>query len=97
MGNVGAVELVDQIKAYATQELVDPLRKVPRWLGYGIAGSLLLMLGSVSLSLAVLRALQTETGSWTHGNLSWLPYAITLVVLLIAMVALALRINRKTL
>jgi len=91
------VDIVDLIKDYARQELLDPLRKVPRWLAYGTAGSVLIMIGSVSLVLAVLRALQTETGTWVQGNLSWLPYAVTFAVVLVAILLLALRINKRTL
>lgn len=97
LGSVAAVDLIDQIKQYARQELLDPLRKAPRWLAYGIAGSGLMMIGSVSLVLAVLRGLQTETGSWTQGNLSWLPYAISLVLVLAAIGLLAMRIGKRTL
>lgn len=91
------MDIVDLIKDYARQELLDPLRKVPRWLAYGTAGSVLIMIGSVSLVLAVLRALQTETGTWVQGNLSWLPYAVTFAVVLVAILLLALRINKRTL
>ena len=44
-----------------------------------MAGSVLMMLGLLLLSLSMLRALEEETGSAFTGNLSWLPHAITLV------------------
>lgn len=65
--------------AYAKQETVDPLRGLQRWIGYGAGGSLLIATGLSLLLLALLRALQTETGSTFTGSLSWIPYLITLV------------------
>ncbi|MEM9465324.1 MAG: phage holin family protein [Actinomycetota bacterium] len=93
----GVGDLVDLIKAYARQETVDPLKGAGRWVGLGLAGSILLMVGGIALTLALLRFLQEEGGSWTTGNLSWLPYLITFVALVVTIGALALRINKKTL
>ncbi|MFQ5557963.1 MAG: hypothetical protein ACE5GB_10720, partial [Acidimicrobiales bacterium] len=75
----GVGELFDFVKAYARQETLDPLKGAGRWLALGVAGSLLLMIGTLELTLALLRALQTETDTKLTGNLSWLPYVITLV------------------
>ena len=93
----GIGDLIDLVKAYAKQELVEPIRPLPRWLAFGIAGSLLLMIGGVSLTLALLRALQTETGTSFTGNLSWMPYLLTLLALIVTMVALGLRIKKRSL
>ena len=93
----GIGDVVDLIKAYARQETVDPLKGAGRWVGLGVAGSLLLMIGGIAMTLALLRFLQEEGGSWTTGNLSWLPYIITFVVLIVVIAVLALRINKKTL
>ena len=93
----GIGDVVDLIKAYARQETVDPLKGAGRWVGLGLAGSILLMIGGVALTLALLRFLQEEGGSWTTGNLSWLPYLITFGALTVTIVLLALRINKKTL
>ena len=71
-----ASELWELSTAYAKQETIDPLRGLGRFLGYGVAGAVLLGLGSVLLLLAALRALQTQTDSAFTGNLSWAPYAI---------------------
>lgn len=88
-------ELVDLTKAYAKQETVDPLKGLGRYLGYGLAGSLLLSIGVILLALAGLRALQTETGTTFTGNWSWVPYVIVLVFA-VAVIGLALtRINKK--
>ena len=66
-------------------------------LGLGLAGSVLLILGSLELILALLRALQTESGSSFTGNLSWLPYLITVVVTTVVAGILAMQINKRSL
>ncbi|MGZ0219559.1 MAG: hypothetical protein ACKVIY_11160 [Acidimicrobiales bacterium] len=93
----GIGDLIDLVKAYGKQELVEPIRPLPRWLAFGIAGSLLLMIGGISLTLAMLRALQTETGTAFTGNLSWTPYLITLVALIATIVLLGMRIKKRSL
>ena len=65
--------------AYIRQETVEPVRGLGRFMVFGIAGSLAIALGSVFLLVAVLRLLQTETGAF-HGNLSWIPYLIVIVL-----------------
>ena len=86
----GVAEVFDLVKAYARQELLHPLKGSPRWLGVGLAGSLLVAVGTVLLTLALLRALQTETGAVFAGSLSWIPYLIVAAAL-VAVVALLLR------
>jgi len=93
----GLGDLVDLIKDYARQETVDPLKGAGRWVGFGLLGSVLVMIGGIALTLALLRALQEETGSALTGNLSWAPYALTLLALSVVIGLLALRINKKTL
>lgn len=75
-------DIVELLKAYAKQETVDPLKRLGRYLGFGIAGSVLITTGLVFLMLTLLRVLQTETGSTFTGSWSWAPYAITMVVAL---------------
>lgn len=75
-------EFVDLVIAYAKQETLGPLGGLGRFMAAGIIGSIALALGLPLLLLALLRALQTETGSTFEGNLSWLPYLITSVVAL---------------
>ena len=88
----GARRPRELLVTYAKQEIVEPLKSLGRFLGFGVAGSVLLGLGAVLLTLAVLRALQTETGTTFTGNWSWAPYLIVLVADLVAAVLLALRI-----
>ncbi len=83
-----AVELKDLVIAYIRQETVVPLKSLGRFVAFGVAGSVLLSMGLVLLVLAVLRALQTETGEVFDGNWSVAPYVITLLVC-VAVAALA--------
>ena len=75
-----ARELWELVVAYAKQETVDPVRNLGRFVAFGVAGSLVLGIGLVVLVIAVLRVLQTETGSHLQQHLSWIPYAIMVVV-----------------
>ena len=92
-----ASELWQLIVAYFKQEAIEPLKQLGRFLAIGFAGALLLSLGLVMLTLAGLRALQTETGSTFTGNWSWAPYPITLVGCALAAVlaARAITANRR--
>lgn len=93
----GVGDLFDLIKNYAKQETTEPLKGAGRWIGFGVAGSVLLMLGGIFMTVATLRLIQEEGPSWTTGNLSWLPYILTLVVVILTIIVLALRIRKKTL
>ena len=73
---------------YAKQETVDPLKVLGRFVGYGVAGSLLLSLGILFGTVAVLRILQNETGSALTGSLDVIPYLAAFAFAAIA-VALA--------
>ena len=93
----GAAEVLEVVKSYARQELLDPLRGVPRWLALGLLGSIGVIIGVVLLVLALLRGLQTETGAAFEGNLSWVPYAIALVAMLLLATAMGMLVNRRSL
>lgn len=75
-----ASELWDLVRAYAKQETIEPIKGLGRFVALGLAGSLLLGIGTVLLVLALLRVLQSETGSVFDGNLSFAPYLLTLVL-----------------
>lgn len=67
-------DLWDLLVAYAKQETIDPLRNLGRYLGFGLAGVLLLTLGTFLLGMALLRFVQTMTGDWVNDPWSWVPY-----------------------
>jgi hypothetical protein len=73
-------DLLATAKDYAIQETVDPLRGVLRFVAFGIGGALVGGIGAVLLTLAALRALQTETRGHLSGHLSWIPYLILAAV-----------------
>ena len=77
------LELRDMVVTYVKQETLVPLRQLGRYIGFGIAGSLLLGLGAVLIGVGGLRALQTETGETFAGDWSWAPYLIVFVALLL--------------
>jgi hypothetical protein len=87
-------EFVQLVVDYAKQETLGPLKDLGRFVTYGAAGSVALALGSVLLLLAVLRALQSETGSAFTGHLSWLPYLITGALAVAVMGLAAWRITK---
>jgi hypothetical protein len=90
-------ETVDLVKAYAMQETVGPIKGAGRWLGMGLAGAVTLGLGLSLVLLGLLRLLQTEWTRSATGSLSWVAYAIVLIVC-IGLIALAIsRINRDSL
>lgn len=68
-------ELTGMIIAYAKQETVEPLKNLGRFVAFGVAGALLLAIGGVTLTVAVVRVLQVETVPHLRGDLSWVPYA----------------------
>lgn len=87
-------DLWELVKAYAKQETVGPLKGIGRSIALGVGGSVVLSIGLILLSLAALRALQTETGSTFTGSWSWAPYLLTLIVLAVV-IGLALAATRK--
>jgi uncharacterized membrane protein YidH (DUF202 family) len=75
-------ELVDLVVDYAKQETVDPIKRLGKTVVFGVLGAVLIGVGVTFLALAGLRALQTETDAF-DGNLSWVPYLIVTVALLV--------------
>ncbi|MEM9203171.1 MAG: hypothetical protein AAGC53_16050 [Actinomycetota bacterium] len=94
----GVGDVFDMVKAYARQETLDPLKGAGQWIGFGLAGSVLMIIGGISLTLALLRFIQEEGPSWTTGQLTWLPYLMTLLAVTIFMIVpVVLRLRKKTL
>lgn len=69
-----AGELSGLVVTYAKQETIDPLKSLGRFVAFGIAGAILIAVGGVVLTLAVVRLLQSETGAHLRGDLTWVPY-----------------------
>lgn len=86
-------ELVQLIVDYAKQETVGPLKGLVRSVGFGVAGAVAVSVGATLLLIALLRLMQSETGSTFTGNLSWIPY---LIVSFAAVLVLALSAWRIT-
>jgi pilus assembly protein TadC len=68
--------------AYTKQETVEPLKGIGKRIGLGMLGALVAGIGVIELILALLRGLQ-GVESFT-GSLSWIPYVITFVVVVLA-------------
>lgn len=90
-------DLVQFVKTYAKQETVGPLRNIGRWMGWGIAGAVMLGFGLFMLVLGLLRLLQTEADGVFRGNWTWAPYAIAMVVCILAIGIAVWRMSKTTL
>lgn len=94
MAPVGASERGDQgmgeavtdiwelVRDYAKQETIDPLKSIGRFLGMGIAGSLLLAAGIFFGALALLRGLQTRNDTFLNGTWDFVPYLAAFLLLM---------------
>lgn len=83
-----ADETVRLIVAYIRQETLDPVKGLGRYVLFGVLGSVALSIGLAVLAVGLLRLLQGETGSTFTGNLSWIPYVLcAVVVVLVAALA----------
>ena len=87
-------ELKDLVISYAKQETIDPLKALGRFLIFGVVGAVLLSVGVVLLSLAIVRAIQTEVGVHLSGSLSWVPYSGGVLFGLLVAVMAASRIAK---
>ena len=67
------------IRDYAKQETIYPIKMLGSFLGWGLAGSIALCLGIGFGALAIIRALQTETGDHLTGSWNWVPYLVGLL------------------
>jgi hypothetical protein len=93
----GAQEIQQLLVDYAKQETITPLRSLGRYLGYGLAGSVLVFVGAFFAGLGILRLMQSlspfEGSSWA----SALPYVIAIAVLglLVILIATAMQRARR--
>ena len=79
---------------YVKQETLQPLKGLGRFLLFGIAGSIALCGGLAILLVALLRALQEETGTTFAGNWDWIPYLIVSFAALVLVGLAAWRITK---
>jgi hypothetical protein len=98
-GSKSTPELLSELRAlvvdYAKQETVDPLKSLGRYLGFGLAGSLLIAVGGLFVSVGLLRLLQTETGSVFDGGWSFVPYLLVLVAAIVVLILLGVAVARS--
>ena len=90
----GAQEIQQLLVSYAKQETVEPLKTLGRYCGFGLAGSLLIALGSFFVGLGVLRFAQTFGDLTGSSWASTLPYVITLAVLVLFLSLIFLALGR---
>ncbi len=74
-------ELQELVVAYAKQETIDPLKGMARYVGFGLAGAVLMGCGVSFLALGALRAMQSNRGWAVNGNWSWVPYLVVVLAL----------------
>jgi uncharacterized membrane protein YidH (DUF202 family) len=85
--------MVELVKTYAQQQTVDPIKGAGRWMGYAAGGAVVLAIGLGIVLLGLLRLLQFEWPRSASGSLSWVSYAVVLVVSVIIVVIAAQRIG----
>jgi hypothetical protein len=89
-------ELWALLKSYAMQELYEPLKGLPMYVGLGMAGAVTTVLGAGIFLLGILRFFQTEhLRSGARGGTSALPYLIVSVCSFVLAYWLVKRINRQ--
>ena len=76
-------ELQELVVAYAKQETVDPLKGMARYVGFGLAGAVLMGCGVSFLAIGALRAMQSHRGWAVNGNWSWVPYLAVVIALVL--------------
>lgn len=81
-----ATEVFGLVKDYAKQETLDPIKGLLTFAKWGLIGSLLVGIGVIELTVAVLRVTQVETDTWLDGRWSFVPYSTTLVLALVVLV-----------
>ncbi len=87
-------DLPEMLKRYVRQETLDPLRTLGRFVGFGLAGAVLLAAGCLLLAVGGLRLLQEWDG--LDGNWSWVPYLAAAALLAVVAALAATRIGRES-
>ena len=89
-----AGDVIEYVKTYAKQETVGPLKGAGQWVGMGAAGAIAMGIGLWLLMLGLLRLLQSESFGFEGARLTFLNYAIVLVVCLVLLALVLSRINK---
>jgi len=89
-----ARDVVQLVVDYAKQETLGPLKGLGRFVLFGVVGAIALSAGAILLLLALLRVLETETGTTFTGDWSWAPYLLTAIVAIAVLVLSILRISK---
>jgi hypothetical protein len=89
--------VITLVRDYAKQETLGPLKGAGKWIGYGIAGSVLLGTGLALVLLGLLRLIQTEWDRAASGALSWIAYLVVLIVCVLLIVVAVSRIKQPSL
>ena len=76
-------ELKTLVQDYAQQEVKEPLTRLGKWVAFGLAGAILVVIGVAYIGFALLRFLQSEVG-WLDDGMSFGAYGLAVVFLLIA-------------
>lgn len=90
----GAQEMQQLLTQYAKQETMEPLKQLGRYLGFGVAGALLMFLGVSFVGLATLRLLQTFDGFSGASWASLVPYLLSIAVLVVALALIFMSLSR---
>lgn len=97
-GEVSPQQTVNELKGmvsdYARQETVEPLKRLGKWVAWGVAGAVFIVLGVSLLTLGLLRVLQEEVDAFDGGK-SWIPYLIALGGLALALVPIVAGLKRS--
>jgi hypothetical protein len=89
--------VITLVRDYAKQETLGPLKGAGKWIGYGVAGSVLLGIGLFLVLLGLLRVIQAEWDRAASGALSWVAYLIVLIVCVLLIVVTVSRIKQPSL
>jgi cytochrome c biogenesis protein CcdA len=87
-------ELTGLVIAYFKQETLAPIRSLVRYVGYGVAGAILMAIGGVTATLTVIRLVQAEAGNHLGGNLDWVPYTSGILVAALGIAWAVTRVNK---